>query len=230
MRNKSIRQTAPFNVKLSGKVCRFRKQVNTNKPCRLCRFDSPETNMSFNRFALLAAFLLVASSVHAQDKKKKINFEDHVKPIFRAKCASCHNTNKKTADLDVTNYTALMQGGGSGAAIEPGSPDDSYLFMVINHDTEPYMPPESDKLPDEMIQTVKTWIELGAPETSTSKVTLPKKEKVNLSVDVAAGARPEGPPPLPDVLSLEPVVHTEATTAVSAIATSPWAKLIAVAG
>lgn len=186
--------------------------------------------MSFNRFALLAAFLLVASSVHAQDKKKKINFEDHVKPIFRAKCASCHNTNKKTADLDVTNYTALMQGGGSGAAIEPGSPDDSYLFMVINHDTEPYMPPESDKLPDEMIQTVKTWIELGAPETSTSKVTLPKKEKVNLSVDVAAGARPEGPPPLPDVLSLEPVVHTEATTAVSAIATSPWAKLIAVAG
>ena len=166
-------------------------------------------------------------SAHAQDK---VNFEDHVKPIFRAKCFSCHNTNKKTADLDLSNYTAMMQGGGSGASIEPGSPDDSYLFMVINHDTEPYMPPKSDKLPDEMIQTVRKWIEAGAPENSSSKVMLPKKPKVSLSVDVAAGARPEGPPPLPDVLGLEPVLHTAATTAVSAIATSPWAKLVAVAG
>jgi WD40 repeat protein len=178
---------------------------------------------------ILSAVLLcgLPLSAHAQDK---VNFEDHVKPIFRAKCFSCHNTNKKTADLDLSNYTAMMQGGGSGASIEPGSPDDSYLFMVINHDTEPYMPPKSDKLPDEMIQTVRKWIEAGAPENSSSKVMLPKKPKVSLSVDVAAGARPEGPPPLPDVLGLEPVVHTAATTAVSAIATSPWAKLVAVAG
>ncbi|MCP4508850.1 MAG: hypothetical protein GY826_20960, partial [Fuerstiella sp.] len=153
-----------------------------------------------------------------------------MKPIFRAKCFSCHNTNKKKADLDLSNYTAMMQGGGSGASIEPGSPDDSYLFMVINHDTEPYMPPKSDRMPDEMIQTVRKWIEAGAPETSSSKVTLPKKPKVSLSVDVSAGARPDGPPPLSDVLGLEPVLHTAATTAVSAIATSPWAKLVAVAG
>jgi WD40 repeat protein len=178
---------------------------------------------------ILSAVLLcgLPLSAHAQDK---VNFEDHVKPIFRAKCFSCHNTNKKTADLDLSNYTAMMQGGGSGASIEPGSPDDSYLFMVINHDTEPYMPPKSDKLPDEMIQTVRKWIEAGAPENSSSKVMLPKKPKVSLSVDVSAGARPEGPPPMPDVLGLEPIVHTAATTAVSAIATSPWAKLVAVAG
>lgn len=174
--------------------------------------------------------LAVTISVSAFAADKKINFEEHVKPIFRDKCASCHNTNKKTADLDLTNYTAMMQGGGSGAAIEPGSPDDSYLFMLINHDSEPYMPPKADKLPAEMITTVRTWIELGAPETSSSKVMLPKKPKVDLSVNVAAGARPEGAPPLPDVLGLEPVVHTTATTAVSAIATSPWAKLTAVAG
>ena len=35
---------------------------------------------------------------------------------------------------------------------------------------------------------------------------------------------------MPDVLNLEPAVYTESTTAVSAIATSPWAKLVAVAG
>ena len=180
--------------------------------------------------ARLAATVLLCSLSLTAHGQEKVNFEDHVKPIFRAKCFSCHNTNKKTADLDLSNYTAMMQGGGSGAAIEPGSPDDSYLFMVINHDTEPYMPPKSDKLPDEMVQTVRKWIEAGAPETSASKVMLPKKAKVSLSVDVSAGARPEGPPPMPDVLGLEPVLYTAATTAVSAIATSPWAKLVAVAG
>ncbi|MEZ6122455.1 MAG: c-type cytochrome domain-containing protein [Planctomycetaceae bacterium] len=179
----------------------------------------------------VAAAVLGLSLPSALSAQEKLNFEDHVKPIFRAKCASCHNTNKKAADLDLSNYTAMMQGGGSGAAIEPGSPDNSYLFMLINHDSEPYMPPNSDKIPDDMIQTVRKWIEAGAPETSSSKVMLPKKPAVSLSVDVsAAGTRPEGPPPLPDVLGLEPVVHTSATTAVSAIATSPWAKLVAVAG
>lgn len=167
------------------------------------------------------------SATRAEDK---LNFEDHIKPIFRAKCLSCHNTNKKTADLDLSNYTAMMQGGGSGASIEPGSADDSYLFMVVNHDTEPYMPPNSDRIADEMVDTLRKWIDAGAPETSSSKVMLPKKPKVDLSIDVSAGARPEGDPPMPDVLSLEPVVHTPSTTAVSAIATSPWARLVAVAG
>lgn len=186
--------------------------------------------MKFNFIRVCSLALAAAICCSAWAADKKINFEEHVKPIFRDKCASCHNTNKKTADLDLTNYTAMMQGGGSGPAIEPGSPDDSYLFLLINHDSEPYMPPKSDKLPEEMISTVRTWIEIGAPETSSSKVMLPNKPKVDLSVDVSAGARPEGPPPLPDVLGLEPVVHTSATTAVSAIATSPWAKLVAVSG
>ena len=186
--------------------------------------------MKFRSAEFLAAVIFscgLSASALAQDK---VNYEDHIKPIFRAKCLNCHNTNKKTADLDLSNYTAMMQGGGSGAAIEPGEPDSSYLYNLMSHDSEPYMPPNSDRVPDEMLATVKKWIELGAPETSSSKVKLPKKTNVNMSVDVAAGARPEGPPPLPDVLSLEPVVYTAATTAVSAIATSPWAKLVAVAG
>ncbi|MCR9199847.1 MAG: hypothetical protein NXI04_14525 [Planctomycetaceae bacterium] len=176
---------------------------------------------------LTAAVLLSVATTAAADEK--INFEDHVKPIFRAKCASCHNTNKKTADLDLSNYTALMQGGGSGPSIEPGDPEGSYLYLLITHDSEPYMPPNSDRIPDEMINTVRTWIEQGAPENSSSKVMIPKKAAVDLSVDVS-GDRPSGPPPMPDVMGLEPVVYTNTATAVSAIATSPWAKLIAVAG
>ena len=97
------------------------------------------------------------NSAVAQPKKKppKITYDDHVKPILRQKCFSCHNPDKKSADLDVTNYTNLMQGGGSGDVIEPGSADDSYLFLLITHDSEPFMPPKADKLPDESINTIR---------------------------------------------------------------------------
>ncbi|MEO2036977.1 MAG: c-type cytochrome domain-containing protein [Planctomycetaceae bacterium] len=173
-----------------------------------------------------AAFLLNCASA-AEDK---INYTDHVRPIFRDKCFSCHNTNKKSANLDLSSYNALMQGGASGEVISAGSADDSYLFMLITHESEPSMPPESDRIPDPMLETVRQWIDGGAPETSSSKVMLPKKPKIDLNVSISAGARPEGSPPVPDVLNLEPVVHSEATTAVSAIATSPWAPVVAISG
>jgi len=179
---------------------------------------------------LLTCLAAVSLLTPAGSADEKINYTDHVRPIFRDKCFSCHNTNKKSANLDLTSYTALMQGGASGEVISPGSADDSYLFMLITHNSEPIMPPESDRLPDPMLDTVRKWIDGGAPETSSSKVMLPKKPKIDLNVSVEAGARPEGLPPVPDVLNLEPFVQVEGTTAVSAIATSPWAPVVAVAG
>lgn len=178
---------------------------------------------------LVAAFAVQTSSsgLLAEDK---INFEDHIKPILRDKCLSCHNTNKKSADLDLSSYSSLMQGGASGASIELGDSGASYLYSLISHQSEPYMPPNADKLPDPVLDVFKKWIDGGAPETASSKVVLPKKKNAAMSVNVSAGARPEGPAPMPDVLNLQPVVKTTATTAVSAIATNPWSKLVAVAG
>ncbi len=175
--------------------------------------------------AAIAVPLFSAASI-ADDK---VNFEDHVKPILREKCLTCHNTNKKSSDLDLSSYASLMQGGAAGASVEVGDSGASYLYSLISHQSEPFMPPNADKLPDATLDLIKKWIDAGAPETSSSKIVLPKKKAV-LTVGVSAGARPEGMPPMPDVLSVEPVIHTSATTAVSAIATNPWSKLVAVAG
>ena len=175
----------------------------------------------------LAAFAMqVVASVSMADDK--VTFEDHIKPILREKCLTCHNTNKKTSDLDLSSYSSLMQGGAAGASIEVGDSGASYLYSLMSHQSEPFMPPNADKLPDETLEIVRKWIEGGAPESSSSKVMLPKKNNAAMSVNVSAGARPEGPAPMPDVLNLEPVVHTVATTAVSAIATNPWSKLVAI--
>jgi WD40 repeat protein len=183
----------------------------------------------FSVFATGVTVVLQLSAAISQ-ADEKITFEDHVKPILREKCLSCHNTNKKSSDLDLSSYSSLMQGGASGASIQPGDSDASYLYSLIAHKSEPFMPPDSDKLPDPSLDVVRKWIDGGALETSSSKAMLPKKKNAALSVNVSAGARPEGDPPMPDVLNLEPVVHTTATTAVSAIATNPWSKLVAVGG
>lgn len=181
----------------------------------------------WNVLALVFAFAAAGAPVSAQ---QKVTYDDHIKPIFRAHCLTCHNTNKKSSDLDLSTYTNVMQGGASGASIEPGDADNSYLYMLVAHTSEPYMPPNKDRIPDGEVDLLKQWIDLGAPESANSRVKIKKKNNVAMNVEVAAGARPEGPPPLPDVLNLEPVVHTTATTAISAIATNPWSKLVAVAG
>lgn len=178
----------------------------------------------------IVAFVACTGVVFAQDApaEPKVTYDDHVKAIFRAKCANCHNTDKKLAGLDLTNYTSLMQGGGSGAAVEAGDPSASYLWMVVSHESEPYMPPMSPKLDDATLAVIREWIELGAPENKGSKVA--KKKGADLSLSGVPTGKPEGPPPMPPRLPLEPVRATARPSAVTALAASPWAPLVAVGG
>jgi len=158
--------------------------------------------------------------------EEKVTFEDHALPIFRARCAACHNPDKKSGGLDLSTYTNLMEGGSSGSSIEPGDPDSSYLYSLVTHDQEPYMPPGNNKIPDAEISVLKKWIAGGALETKSSKAK-PKKKAIGAATGSSL-ERPEivaQPPHLP----LEPVLHTPRPGCVHALATSPWAPLIAVA-
>ena len=177
---------------------------------------------------LAALAVQIFSSVSIAEEK--VNFEDHIKPILREKCLTCHNTNKKSSDLDLSSYSSLMQGGAAGASIEAGIPGPAICIAWYRIKANPSCRRTRTNFPMPRSTPIKKWIDAGAPETSSSKVMLPKKKNAAMTVDVSAGARPEGAPPMPDVLNVEPVVHTSATTAVSAIATNPWSKLAAVAG
>lgn len=160
----------------------------------------------------------------------KVTYVDHVLPILRAKCLSCHNTDKKSGGLDLASFTAVMAGGGSGEIIDPGNSGGSILWKVVNHEEEPKMPPNSDKLPAEMLAVIKNWIDGGALETTGSKALMSKKPKVDLKLSGAPTQRPEGPPPMPERLSLAPVIKTKTTTAITSLAVNPWSTLAAVPG
>jgi predicted nucleic acid-binding Zn-ribbon protein len=120
-----------------------------------------------------------------------------------------------------------MQGGASGAVIEPGDLDGSYLFALVNHDAEPYMPMGADKIPAAEIDLLRRWIEGGALENKGSKAAKPKA-KMSVAVQVAAGERPEVIP-LPPRMVLEPHYPLSKPCMARSLATSPWASLVAVA-
>lgn len=184
----------------------------------------------FGGAALVCGLLATFTSTAAAADAPKVTYADHVLPILRAKCLSCHNTDKKSGGLDLSNFTAVKAGGGSGEIFDPGNAGASILWKVINHEEEPKMPPNSEKLPAEMLAVIKNWIDGGALETTGSKALASKKPKMDLKLTAAPTVRPEGPPPMPGRMSLAPVVRTKTTTAITSLAVNPWSPLVAVPG
>ncbi|MEZ6094775.1 MAG: c-type cytochrome domain-containing protein [Pirellulaceae bacterium] len=175
----------------------------------------------------VVVFACGASQSQAWDDAEKITFEDHVKGVLRQRCAACHSPDKKSGGLDLTNYTALMQGGSSGASVEPGDADGSYLFMLVTHEEEPVMPPGGTKIPDPEIELLRKWIDGGALENKSSK-SRAKKKTFDMAMTGEAITRPEIIP-MPPHLPKEPAVHTTQVSTATAMAVSPWAPIAALA-
>ena len=90
------------------------------------------------------------------------------------------------------------------------------------------MPPNGDKIPAAKLETLRQWIAGGALKDSGAKAEV-KKPAVNLAMTGGA-ARPEGPPVMPEGVSRQPPVYTPRPAAITALAASPWAPLVAIAG
>src|SRR5688500_13410466 len=173
--------------------------------------------------SFLAAVLLPAAFVAAQEK---VTYNDHVRPIFNASCASCHNADKNTAGLNLTSYQTAISGSSSGKVLNAGDPAGSRLYLSVTHQQEPKMPKGGGKLSDKHLETIRKWIESGLLETGSSVALAPSKPKLEMKVAVAVG-RPAGEPPMPKGLPLEPIIRADRAAAPAAMAASPWAPLIA---
>ena len=177
--------------------------------------------------ALISLIGLVAVTIGQEPQSlTKVTFEDHVRPILMQRCSSCHGGGSKEGDLDAVNYTSLMLGGGSGEVITPGSAADSYLYQLVTHSESPEMPPNGTKIPESEIKIIADWIDRGALENAGSQPVEPKP-RLELSLSDAPTTRPEIAA-FPLRLPLEPVV-TSVRPSITAMATSPWTHLVAVA-
>lgn len=158
---------------------------------------------------------------------EKVTYEKHIRPLFTTRCASCHNPNNQSGDLDVTNYSALMEGGGSGESITPGDAEASYLFQLVIHEDSPEMPPDSEKIPNTEIELLKKWINGGALENSKSTFQ-PVKTKVSIAA-VNPGVRPKIVPK-PCRLTKQSELELQRPPVVVASDSSPWSPIFAAGG
>ena len=175
----------------------------------------------------VGAWPLQLNAMDDKPKSARLNFAKHAKPVFRNHCVSCHNPNKTSGDLDLTNYVAMMQGGSSGDVIEPGSPDDSFLFQLITHADSPEMPPGDQKIPDEDIEVIRKWIEDGAINRPNSKPKTRKKRK-SLAMNATPAVRPKTVA-MPVGLPVDSQAETTRAPIPASLASSPWSPVIAVA-
>ena len=151
-----------------------------------------------------------------------------MRPVLREHCFTCHNQNEKKGGLALDSYGSTMAGGSSGEVVFAGDLDSSRLWALVNHDDQPHMPPNQDKLAAAKLDAIKTWIEGGALENAGSKAAVKKKASLALAAP-AGGGRPENPA-MPEGLWKQPLVSTQRRGAITALAASPWAPVVAVAG
>ena len=183
---------------------------------------------------LLVGAFVVAGTGNAEDKakaeeKQKVTFEDHVLPIFRAKCGTCHNASDRRGGLAVDDYATLMEGGASGDVVFGGDLESSYLWMLVNHESEPKMPPNAPKLPNEELAVIKAWIEQGILKDSGSKAKIAKANPALAKVTVTM-ERPDGPPPMPVKYLGDPALVPPRPNSVTGLAVNPWSSVAAVSG
>ena len=179
----------------------------------------------------LAVFAPVAFSQEAKPAAPaapKINYDEHIRPILREHCFTCHSVDKQESGLQLDSYAKAMAGGSSGEIVIAGDLGSSRLWALVSQMEEPKMPPKQDKLPAAKLDLISKWIEQGAPENAGSKVTLKKNPLA--AVAAATTGKPEGPVAMPVGLFKQPVHYTQRPGQITAIASSPWAPVVAVAG
>jgi DNA-binding beta-propeller fold protein YncE len=104
------------------------------------------------------------------------DYPPEVGKIMTYKCATsgCHNTAsyKGAADLDLTSLATLFNGSTNGSPVIPFRSDFSSLCYFVNTYPDlgpmngPTMPLNGNALSREEVQTLKNWIDNGAPDAN----------------------------------------------------------------
>ncbi len=87
--------------------------------------------------------------------------------ILQRNCVACHGE-LQVSGLDLRHRERMLEGGKQGPALVPGEPQDSLLFLAAAHSGDLKMPPDQPPIPVPDLDTLREWIEAGAPWGSTA--------------------------------------------------------------
>jgi mono/diheme cytochrome c family protein len=114
-------------------------------------------------FVVTLVILSFATCKNEYVQEDPVCFETEVMPIIIANCAGsgCHNAVDREEDRDYTTYEGIMRD------VTPGDYRGSELYSVIARNFAGVMPPKpNNRLSDDQIRTIATWIAEGATNDS----------------------------------------------------------------
>lgn len=183
-------------------------------------------SMSRKFFTLLLAFVSLSLSAA---EPEVVNYEEHIKPIFREHCLKCHGEDEQKADLNLQNHATTLKGGSGGLAVVAGRSSQSLLFQSITDpDDDARMPPKKSAIPQAQIVLIQKWIDSGLRETSGSKSLVAERD-LSFKPATNAGGKPSAPA-MPESLPEVKLPPLKRPLPVLTLDASPWAPLAAVAG
>jgi len=126
--------------------------------------------------ASIAAAPWLSDGVLADDRLDY--FENRIRPVLVEHCYQCHSTTARNirGGLLLDSQNGWAEGGDSGPAIVPGSPDESLLISSLLHESFE-MPPDK-RLPAETVEHFRKWIREGAIDPREGQA--PARESMNL--------------------------------------------------
>ena len=114
----------------------------------------------------MAAAGLTADQVHF--------FEKHIRPLLVENCYQCHSAGAEKGikgGFSLDTRDGLLKGGDGGAAIVPGSPENSRLIRAIKWTDNKFQMPPKKAMPPEKVGLVEQWVKMGAPDPRTGPAT-----------------------------------------------------------
>lgn len=91
--------------------------------------------------------------------KTKITFEEHVLPIFKARCVKCHAGAEPSQGLRLTTRRDILRGGQSGPAMRIAAAESSLLWEKLASNE---MPKDGPALSPDEKGLIRSWINDGA--------------------------------------------------------------------
>ncbi|WP_158633475.1 PSD1 and planctomycete cytochrome C domain-containing protein [Tautonia sociabilis] len=108
------------------------------------------------------------------DRQAMALFEARVRPILVDRCVRCHGEERQKGGLRLDSAAAVRAGGRSGPAVVPGSLEQSLLVEAVRYEGLE-MPPDGP-MPEEEVEALVRWVELGAPWPGAEQEALAREE------------------------------------------------------
>lgn len=111
-------------------------------------------------FCLAGLAIPLAAQEQAGSDGEKF-FVEKIEPILNRHCYQCHGNGKAKGGLSFYTREGLIKGGDTGTAVSLDAPATSLLLGAVRYEGLE-MPPDG-KLPQEAIDLLAKWVEMGAP-------------------------------------------------------------------